>query len=53
MNIMPRDLEKGRPEERIKQSLFDRFFKGALGIYTPENIRTCVDLLVRRSMENG
>lgn len=47
------ELEKGRVEEELKQALFARFYRGDLRIYTPENIRLCVDLLVRRSLEDG
>jgi glyoxylase-like metal-dependent hydrolase (beta-lactamase superfamily II) len=47
------ELERGRDEADLKQALFDRYYRGNLRIYTPENIRLCVDLLVRRSMENG
>ena len=43
---------KGRDLSEIKQMLFDRFYQGNLRIYTPENIKLCVDLLVRRSLEN-
>jgi glyoxylase-like metal-dependent hydrolase (beta-lactamase superfamily II) len=42
-----------RAEETLKQALLDRLYRGNLGIYTPDNIRLCVDLLVRRSMEIG
>ena len=43
---------KGRDLSDLKQMLFDRFYHGNLRIYTPENIRLCVDLLVRRSIED-
>jgi glyoxylase-like metal-dependent hydrolase (beta-lactamase superfamily II) len=43
---------KGRNLSDLKQMLFDRFYRGNLRIYTPENIRLCVDLLVRRSIED-
>ncbi len=43
---------KGRDLSDLKQMLFDRFYRGNLRIYTPENIRLCVDLLVRRSIED-
>ena len=43
---------KGRDHSDLKQMLFDRFYRGNLRIYTPENIWLCVDLLVRRSIED-
>lgn len=43
---------KGRDLSDLKQMLFDRFYRGNLRIYTPENIQLCVDLLVRRSIED-
>ncbi len=46
-------LERGGSEEDLEEKLFDRFYRGNLRIYTPENIRLCLDLLVRRSMEVG
>ena len=47
------ELKRGRPEDDLKQALFARFYRGDLRIYTPGNIRLCVDLLVRRSLEDG
>lgn len=47
------EVEKGRESADLKQMLFDRFYRGHLRIYTPENIRLCVDLLVRRSIEDA
>lgn len=46
------EVGKGRDPSDLKQMLFDRFYRGNLRIYTPENIRLCVDLLVRRSIED-
>ena len=46
------EVGKGRDHTDLKQMLFDRFYNGNLQIYTPENIQLCVDLLVRRSLEN-
>jgi len=43
---------KGKDLTKFKQTLFDRFYRGNLRIYTTENIRLCVDLLVRRSIED-
>ena len=45
------EVDKGRDLADLKQMLFDRFYRQNLRIYTPEKIRLCVDLLVRRSME--
>jgi 2-aminobenzoylacetyl-CoA thioesterase len=43
---------KRRDLSDLKQMLFDRFYHGNLRLYTSENIRICVDLLVRRSIES-
>jgi glyoxylase-like metal-dependent hydrolase (beta-lactamase superfamily II) len=45
-------VDRGREPSDLKQTLFNRFYSGDLRIYTPENIRMCVDLLVRRSIES-
>ncbi|WP_167527744.1 MBL fold metallo-hydrolase [Desulfosarcina alkanivorans] len=45
-------VAKGRKLSDLKQMLFDRFYREHLRTYTPENIRLCVDLLVRRSIED-
>lgn len=44
-------LNNGWEEDRIKQSLFSHYYHGNLRIYTPENIATCVALLLRRVKE--
>ncbi|MGD9878414.1 MBL fold metallo-hydrolase [Desulfococcus sp.] len=44
--------DEGRDLSGLKAVLFDRFYRGKLQIYTPENIRLCVDLLVRRSLQD-
>ncbi len=46
------EVGKGRKLSDLKQMLFDRFYRENLRIYTPENIRLCVDLMVRRSIED-
>ncbi|WP_319405421.1 MBL fold metallo-hydrolase [uncultured Desulfosarcina sp.] len=46
------EVGKGQDLSDLKQILFNRFYRGNLRIYTPENIRLCVDLLVRRSIED-
>jgi len=46
------EAAKGQDLSSLKQMLFDRFYRGNLRIYTPKNIRLCVDLLVRRSIED-
>jgi len=43
---------RGRDAAELRQMLFDRFYREQLRLYTPENIRLCVDLLVRRSLED-
>ena len=45
------EASQGRDLCDVKQLLFDRFYRGHLRIYTPENIKLCVDLIVRRSIE--
>jgi glyoxylase-like metal-dependent hydrolase (beta-lactamase superfamily II) len=52
-NDVVSEAGKGRDLSNVKQMLFDRFYRGDLRIYTTENIRICVDLLVRRSIEDG
>jgi len=47
------EAAKGKDLSNYKQTLFDRFYRGNLRIYTTENIRLCIDLLVRRSIEDG
>jgi hypothetical protein len=44
------EAAKGRDLSDLKQMLLNRFFRGNLRIYTPENIKLCVDMLVRRSI---
>ncbi len=44
-------VNSGRDLTDLKQMLFDRFYRGDLRIYTPQNIKLCVDLVVRRSIE--
>jgi len=44
-------LDKGMNENNIKKELFSRYYRGNLRIYTPENINTCVELLIRRVKE--
>ncbi len=45
-------LDKGMAEEEIKRNLFLYYYIGNLRIYTPENITTCVELLLRRVKED-
>ena len=45
-------LDKGMDEEEIKRNLFSYYYIGNLRIYTPENITTCVELLLRRVKED-
>lgn len=47
------EVGKGRDLSNLKQMLFDKFYRGNLQIYSIENIQLCVDLLVRRSLENN
>lgn len=44
--------ERGGDLVELGQVLFDRFYRGNLRVYSPENICLCVDLLVRRSLES-
>ncbi|NLU50533.1 MAG: MBL fold metallo-hydrolase [Syntrophomonadaceae bacterium] len=43
--------EAGVAGEEIREILFTHYYRGNLRIYTQENIRTCIDLLVRRVQE--
>lgn len=45
-------LDKGMDDEEIKRNLFSYYYTGNLRIYTPENIITCVELLLRRVKED-
>ncbi|MDL2321605.1 MBL fold metallo-hydrolase [Desulfosarcina sp. OttesenSCG-928-B08] len=44
--------DKGQDLPELEKVLFNRVYQGNLRIYSPENIRLCVNLLVRRSMES-
>jgi glyoxylase-like metal-dependent hydrolase (beta-lactamase superfamily II) len=44
-------IDDGKEEEIIGQILFQRYYRGNLRIYTPENIAACVKLLIRRVKE--
>jgi glyoxylase-like metal-dependent hydrolase (beta-lactamase superfamily II) len=44
-------LDDGIDEETMKAELFSRYYRGALRIYTPENIDICVELLIQRVKE--
>lgn len=47
-----RDLsEKGRDIEYIHESLYQSYYRGDLQIYTQNNIKGCVELLVKRVQE--
>ena len=46
-----RMLDSGMDEDTIKHDLFSYYYRGDLRIYTPANISTCVDLLIRRVKE--
>ncbi|MDL2270079.1 MBL fold metallo-hydrolase [Desulfosarcina sp. OttesenSCG-928-A07] len=46
------EADKGRDLLELEQMLFDTCYQENLRIYTPENIRLCVKLLVRRSLES-
>ncbi|NPV26060.1 MAG: MBL fold metallo-hydrolase [Firmicutes bacterium] len=43
--------EAGLQEAEMKDRLFNRYYQGNLRIYTPENIHTCIDLLIKRVQE--
>lgn len=44
-------LDKGIDEETMARQLLSYYYKGDLRIYTPENIETCVKLLIQRVKE--
>lgn len=44
-------LDQGMDEEDIKAALFSRYYQGYLRIYTPANIKICVNILLRRVKE--
>ncbi|NIQ39751.1 MAG: MBL fold metallo-hydrolase [Proteobacteria bacterium] len=44
-------VNDGIDEETMKGELFSRYYRGALRIYTPENIDICLELLIRRVKE--
>jgi len=44
-------LDSGLDEEVIKSTLFSYYYRDNLRIYTPANISTCVELLLRRVKE--
>lgn len=44
-------IEAGTAWEEMEEMLLERYYRGNLLIYTPENIKTCVNLLVRRVQE--
>lgn len=46
-----RMLDDGWDDEKIRQSLFPRYYRGNLKIYTTKNINTCIKLLIRRVKE--
>lgn len=46
-----RMLEEGWDDEKIRQSLFPKYYQGNLKIYTTQNITTCMDILLRRVKE--
>ncbi|MBE3589181.1 MAG: MBL fold metallo-hydrolase [Thermoanaerobacteraceae bacterium] len=35
--------------EELAAALYDRYYRGGLQVYSPQNIKTCVELLVRRA----
>ncbi|HWJ02516.1 MAG TPA: MBL fold metallo-hydrolase, partial [Verrucomicrobiae bacterium] len=43
--------QAGQSPEEISSALYQRFYRGGIANYSPGNIRTCTDLLVRRSLE--
>ncbi len=42
-----------REPEEIAKELFDRYYKDELTMYTPDNILTCMRLLVKRAKESA
>ncbi|RLB08087.1 MAG: hypothetical protein DRG50_00875 [Deltaproteobacteria bacterium] len=45
------DLNRGELSSQVEEKLFRRFYNRELRIYTPDNIKGCCSLLVRRSAE--
>lgn len=43
--------EAGMDHEQMVSILFERYYRGDLRIYTPENINLCVNLLIKRVQE--
>lgn len=44
-------VEAGTNGAEMQELLFSRYYHGNLRLYSPENIRTCINLLVRRVQE--
>jgi 2-aminobenzoylacetyl-CoA thioesterase len=51
--VRNRVLEDNRPVEELVQEVFSEYYKDELLLYTPENIISCVRLLVKRSLESS
>lgn len=50
--VLIRDLtDRDVPPREMRDLLFERYYRGDLRIYTPGNIRICVDLLIKRVQE--
>ncbi|NLO22460.1 MAG: MBL fold metallo-hydrolase [Syntrophomonadaceae bacterium] len=50
-NCIRRLLNEGLAGEEIEQRLYKHYYRDGLTIYTPDNIRLCVKLLVQRTQE--
>jgi glyoxylase-like metal-dependent hydrolase (beta-lactamase superfamily II) len=50
-NCIRRQLDEGLNSDEIEQRLYKHYYRDGLTIYTPDNIRLCVKLLVQRTQE--
>ena len=50
-NCIRRLLDEGLDSDEIEQRLYKHYYRDGLTIYTPDNIRLCVKLLVQRTQE--
>ncbi|MGB9804518.1 MAG: hypothetical protein ACPLUI_11980, partial [Desulfofundulus sp.] len=41
------------PNEELLAGLYHRYYHNGLRVYSPQNIKACVELLVRRVKESG
>jgi glyoxylase-like metal-dependent hydrolase (beta-lactamase superfamily II) len=46
-----RFVETSRDRQRMVEELFNRYYRDGLSVYSPQNIKSCVELLVRRATD--